>query len=343
MPKNEELVDFLEGVELLEEDQEETPELELEDEDLEEDEDLVDEDLEEEEEDESEEESPEDESEEDETDDEDAPLVDIIKNSLGFEYDEEFEDTEEGIQLLVERSAEKLADNKLNDIFSEYPDVQELFEYRRLGGDPEKFMETKFPEVDFSKVEFDADDEAQQEMLVKSELKLNGYTGNELEAELEDIKNGGILENKAKRALSRLKAKQEEEQNSLLEQQQQAYEQQQQEIEEYWQEVENKIDTSTSFKGLKIPSKDKKDFFSYISKVTEKGVSQRDLDLKKMDNETKLAIDYLLFKGFDLTEIVDRKAKSKNAKTLRERMAKKKLEKQKEDRQPGTFEELGTI
>jgi hypothetical protein len=38
--------------------------------------------------------------------------------------------------------------------------------------------------------------------------------------------------------------------------------------------------------------------------------------------EIKLAIDYLMYTGFDLSEVISSKAKTQNAKTLRERLGK---------------------
>lgn len=348
--KDTELVDLWDGVEVIEDEEPPTDdELEVEDEELEEEEeDLEEDDLEEEE--DLEEEDIED-NEEEEGDDEeevdpaDVPLVQTIQEQLGYEFEEEFEDTEEGIQKLVEASAKKLADDQLERVFSEFPDVQELYEYRRLGGDPEEFMETKFPEVDFEKVEFDEEDPQQHEMLVKNELKARGYSNKEIEAELEDYKNGGILESKAQRALTALKAKQEADKESLLEEQREAFEQQQQQIAEFWDEVKEKIDESGSFKGLTVPAKDKDAFFDFLSKPVEDGKSQRDLQVEQADMETRLAIDYLIFKGFNLSDLVSRKAKDKNSKTLRERIEKRKLEKKKkeESSQSDANVELGTI
>lgn len=351
--EQEELVDFWDGVEI-EEDIDNPTDEELDDEELEEEE--LDDDSDEEddpdvslEDDEEEEDSDEDSDEEEDDEDvdpDDVPLVDLIKESIGLDFgDQEFEDTEEGVQRLVEEASKQLADQQLDTIFSEYPDVQELFEYRRLGGDPDKFMETKFPTVDFLEVEYDEEDNQQHEMLVRRELASRGYSGDELEAELEDIKNGGILESKAKRALTTLQAKQKEEQESLLDEQRKEHEAKQEQVKEYWENVESVIDESTTFKGFKVPSKDKNEFFEYLSKPVKDGMSQRDLDVTEADLETRLAIDYLIFKGFNISDIIDRKAKDKNAKTLRERMKQRKLEKQERDNEPASDPnaELGTI
>lgn len=341
--EQEQLVSFWDGVEVHEEDTAMTDPLDEEEE-------VIDDDLETEDDEESildELDLGDDENEDnDGVDDEEVPLVDTIKDSLGFDFgDRVFEDTEEGIQLLVEEASKLLADDQLDSIFSQYPDVKELYEFRSLGGDPQKYLETKFPTVDYTKVEFNEDDSQQHESIVRKELSIRGYSSEEIEHEVEDIKNGGILESKAKRALGTLKAKQQEEQESLLESQRISNEQQKKQITEYWESVENVIETSTSFKNFKVPATDKKDFFEYISKPVEGGKSKRDLDVEKADLETRLAIDFLLYKGLDISGIVSRRAKDMNAKSLRKRMKQRKLDSEKQRRSVASDpnEPLGTI
>ncbi len=262
---------------------------------------------------------------------EEETIVGSIQKHLGYEFEEEFEDSEEGIQLLVEAASNKKADEALETYFEQYPDVKELLEYRRMGGDPDKFFQTRFPEVDYSKVELKEDDERQQEQIIRQELQnVRGYSQDEIEAEIEDYRNGGILENKAKRALSALKVKQQEEKNNLLEEQKQAQQQQQQEIEDYWNGVKKTLENKTQFHGIKIPTSEKDKFYEYLHKPVEDGKSQAMVKAQEADLETRLAIDYLLFKDFDFAGLVDRRAKDRNAKTLKERLSKAKLNKKTE-------------
>lgn len=281
---------------------------------------------------------------ESDSDPEDESVVGLIKQRLGYEFEEEFEDTEEGIQLLVEAASKKRAEEVMNVYFEEYPDVKELLEYRRLGGDPDKFFETKFPEVDYSKVELREDDTSQQEQVILHELQsVRGYTKEEAKAELEDYKNGGILESKAKRALNALKVKQQQDQESLVEEQQKQREAQIQEQEEYKESVVKTIEESTAFNNIKLPSKDKQAFIDYLFKPVKDGKSQAMLNAEQASLEKRLAIDLLLFKDFDLGSLVDRKAKDKNAKTLKERMRKAKMNKQTEKSSETYTEELDVI
>lgn len=280
----------------------------------------------------------------DETEEE-IPLVDSIKQHLGYEVEGEFEDSEEGIQLLVERVKDQATEEALNAYFDRYPDVKELLEYREMGGDPNKFFQTKFPEVNYEEVELKEDDDRQQEQLIRQELKLvRGMSDEEINAEIEDYRNGGILENKAKRSLSALKAKQAKDQEDLIKEQEEEARKQVENLEKHWNSVKSKIKESTSLKGFKIPSKDKDDFFDYLSKPVEEGKSKAMLAHEEADTETRLAIDYLLYKGFNLSDIIDRKAKQKNTETLRKRMKKAKLDRKREEQPEDDYTQpLGTI
>lgn len=274
---------------------------------------------------------------------EDIPLVQSIQNILGYEFEDEFEDTDEGIAQMFEAAKNKAADEALNSLLEQYPEAKDLIEYRELGGDPDKFFQARFPDVDYTKVEFKDDDERQHEMLVRDDLRKKGFTDKEINADIEDFKNGGILESKAKRALESLKLKQKEEEDTLLEKQREQYEQKQEEINQYWDSVKQTIDKSTTFKSFNVPAKDKQKFFDYISKPVKDNKSQRDLDVENSDLETQLAVDFLLYKGFNINDIVERKAKDINAKTLRQRAKKAKLNKRQEKSQPEYTEELETI
>lgn len=250
---------------------------------------------------------------------EETPLTVELMTQLGYEFEDEFEDSVEGITQLTRKAAEKMANDQLDLIFNQYPEVRELFEYRQMGGDPDKFIQTKFPELDYTQIEL-TEDERQHEQLVRAELQTKGYSPEEIQAELEDYKAGGILENKAKRALEGLKKYQVAQKEQLLQQQQQQYEQEQREIEQFWDSINGTITKANQLKGFTLPESDKKSFFDYISKPVKDGLSQRDLDLEASDMETRLALDYLMYKKLNLSELVTKKANTQRAKSLRDRL-----------------------
>ena len=92
---------------------------------------------------------------------------------------------------------------------------------------------------------------------------------------------------------------------------------------EFWNGVADTIEDSTEFAGLTVPQKDKNKFFSYLSSpVTKEGLTQRDVDHQEADMEIKLAIDYLMYTGFDLGSLIDTKARTKSTRSLKERIMK---------------------
>ena len=93
--------------------------------------------------------------------------------------------------------------------------------------------------------------------------------------------------------------------------------------EKFWSNVSETIEDADSFAGISVPKRDKNKFFDYLSTpVTKEGYTQRDVDHSNADMEIKLAIDYLMYTGFDLSDLISNKAKTQNAKTLKERISK---------------------
>ena len=93
----------------------------------------------------------------------------------------------------------------------------------------------------------------------------------------------------------------------------------QEEQEEFWDGVADVIESGNEFGGIVIPDVEKANFFDYISApVDEEGNTQRDLDYANADMDIKLAIDYLMYSGFDLEGIINTKARSQCARNLRD-------------------------
>ena len=280
----------------------------------------------------SNEENNEEESEENSEEVEEPTVISSIMERLGYqaEENEEFTDDEDGIAELTRKYSEKLAKQYLDEKLT--PVEKEFRKYVEMGGDPNFFLQVKFPNTDYTKVEFDTEDEDLQTRLVKEDLVARGYKGEELQAELDDIINGGILESKAKRALQALKSRQESEKASLVQRQEQEYQNQLQETKKYWEDLNKKITSATEIKGLKIPESDKSLFFNYLAKPVKDNKSQRIIDGEQLDEETVLLIDYLIYKKFDFSSLITRKAKDLQAKTLREKIRASKLDKQSQSR-----------
>lgn len=264
-----------------------------------------------------------------ETEESEESVVSSLMETLGYQpnEDEQYEDSEEGIAKLVRNASQQHAERYFQEQLEQAPVIRDFLQYTQAGGDPTRFLETTFPSTDYSTLKFDENNESQQEHLVRQELVARGYTGEDLNNELEDIKNGGILESKAKRALTTLQRIQQEEKQNLLKQQQEEYQKEQQETQQFWNQTFDFIDNTNEIKGMKLPETEKSSFKSFLYKPVQNGKTQREMFLEEMSIEDSLAVDYMLFKKFNIGSLVDKRAKDQRAKSLRQRLQKANLDK----------------
>ena len=295
----------------------EEPQAELEDIDDEEEE------LEEETEDEDEEE----EVEEEESDDEevesteDSTVVSEILDSLGYEG--EYDDTAEGLTAMTKDIASQMADERIDEVLEKFPLVKKHMEYVLAGGESQKFMKAFDPTLDYNQMDIAEDDARSQKAILTDYFNQKGHDGDFIKEMLEDYEDSGKLFKKAEAAKQALGKVQSQEKEQLVERQRAELQQQQEKQMEFWNGVQETIKESKEFAGLQVPEREKTKFFNYLSKpVTKEGYTQRDVDHSEAEMDVKLAIDYLMYKGFNLENIINKKAKTTATKTLRQKIAK---------------------
>jgi len=248
-------------------------------------------------------------------------LVSEIATTFGFELENEYEDTPEGLTNMTKELATKVAESQLDKLFQTHPDVKEHLEYVMNGGDSRQFLMGNNAIKDLADFKVDVNDVTSQQAVMSEYLKIKGHEQEFITDLISDYADSDKLFEKAQKAKVALvkyqkdvKAKQLEEQaveNRELEKNQK----------EFWSGVKGTIAENKEFKGISIQERDKSDFFDFLSKpINPQGETKRDTMYAESDVETKLAIDYLLFKGFDLTSIVKKKAKTQAAKSLRSRL-----------------------
>ena len=306
----------------------EAEELDADAEELEESEDVEEVEEEEEYEDEEDEDYEEDEEYEDDDEEEDdrepvaSTVVASILDKLGFETEEEYDDTEEGLLAMTQDVGQQIAEDQLNNLFENFPLVQRHLEYVLNGGESRDFMQAYDPQLDYNQVSFDEEDTRSQKAILSDYFATKGHDQDFINELLTDYEDTGKLYQKAEAARTALGKMQEQSRSQLVEQQKQQRAQQEEQQEEFWNGVYETIDSTDDFAGISIPKREKSKFFDYISNpVTRDGRTQRDLDHSEAEMETKLAIDYLMFKGFDLSKLVEKKARTSNAKSLRDRIS----------------------
>jgi len=251
----------------------------------------------------------------------DLPISEKISDILGVEMEYEYADTVEGLTNYVRDVSEDLAEGQLQELFEQYPEVGAHLEYVLAGGDPQEFYAANNPGSDYSRIQLSEDDVTLQRAMLGEYYKAMGHEDEMILEMLDDFQQTGKLHNKALVAQQQLVNMQEAQRQQMYEEQLAVAREIEQEQEDFWGGVAEYMSEDNEFGGIVIPDSDKQDFFDYISApVDEEGNTQRDLDYADADIDIKLAIDYLMYSGFNLGDIIDTKARTQSVRGLRDRI-----------------------
>tara|TARA_R110001583_G_scaffold43049_2_gene136883 strand:+ start:21050 stop:22147 length:1098 start_codon:yes stop_codon:yes gene_type:complete len=255
--------------------------------------------------------------------DEEGTVVSEVLTKLGYEVDGDYADTADGLAEMTKDVADKMADTRIDEVLENFPLVKKHLEYVLAGGESNNFMQAYDPRSDYNKVSLAEDDSRSQKAILSDYFATKGHDQEFIQEMLEDYEDSGKLYGKAEQARQALGKQQAAQKEQIVANQRQQFESQAKEQQEFWNEVSDTISNSKEFAGLVVPEKEKTKFFKYISTpVNREGQTQRDLDHGEADMETKLGIDYLMYKGFNLETIINTKAKTKSAKSLRDKISK---------------------
>ena len=254
---------------------------------------------------------------------EEPTVVSEILSKLGHEVDSKYEDTSDGLVDMTKDIASQMADERIDEVMEAFPLVKKHLEYVLAGGESQNFMQAYDPNLDYNKMDLAQDDTRSQKAILSDYFSQKGHDKSFIKEMLEDYEDAGKLHAKAEQAKNALGKVQAQRQEKLVDQQKEELVKQQQEQQNFWDNVATTIQDSKEFAGLQVPEREKSKFFNYLSKpVDNNGYTQRDMDHAEADMEVKLAIDYLMYKGFNLKDIINTKAKTKATRTLRDKISK---------------------
>jgi hypothetical protein len=235
----------------------------------------------------------------------DDSIISSIAKSLGYELEKEYAETEEGLAEFTKDIAQNIAEDQLDDLFKQFPLVQKHLDFVMAGGDPEKFFDAYNPRASFENIELEQDDARTQKYMISEFLKTKGHDDEFIKDMINDYEDSGKLYDRAKVAQRNLANIQKQERDGLVRQQQEQQMRAQQENERFWEGVASTIQEGREFAGIRIPDREKAKFFDYISEpISDNGQTRRDKDYAEANLEAKLALDYLMFKGFNLKDII---------------------------------------
>tara|TARA_R110002020_G_scaffold325902_1_gene541638 strand:+ start:3266 stop:4354 length:1089 start_codon:yes stop_codon:yes gene_type:complete len=260
---------------------------------------------------------------EEEVEETEDTVVSEVLSKLGYELEGEYADTADGLADMTKDVASQMADTRIDEVMDAFPLVKKHLEYVLNGGQSENFMQAHDPNLDYNKLELAQDDVRSQKAILADYFTEKGHDKEFIKEMLNDYEDSGKLHTKAEQAKSALGKVQTQKKEQMLARQKEVLSHQNQKQQEFWNGVSDTIQSSKEFVGLQVPEREKSKFFNYLSQpVTQEGYTQRDIDHSEANMEVKLAIDYLMYKGFNLKDIIKTKAKTQATKSLRDKISK---------------------
>jgi hypothetical protein len=251
---------------------------------------------------------------------EDAGMFATLGAKLGYEVEGDFSEDYDGLAEYTNTVATQIANEQLEKVFAQMPDVQEYFEYRANNGDPLKYFEAQRAEMNYNDVAID-DNVAVQKRVVVDGMRAAGFGDDDISRMVESYEDAGILKDNASIYLQQLRRNQASQKEQLLARQQQEAATQRAEAEAYWASVQETINAG-NLKGLQIPTRSRGKFYDWMTTpVNDNGATQRDLDRQNIDQETALAVEYLLYQGFDLKKLATNAASTQKVSSLKSKLA----------------------
>lgn len=255
-----------------------------------------------------------------EPEDEEPGVIEILRSKLGYAAEGEFSEDYDGIVEFTRSAAEEIAREQLDSVFAQFPDVAEYLQYRYNGGDPKQYFAVNGSQFDYASLDISGDNIAAQKHVVEQWLSLQGFEPEEINDTVQEYLDAGILEKQAERNLKKLQNYQQLQAQQLIEQQRIQAQQQQQEVAQQWNTIKSTIDTG-NLRGFAVPESDKSKFYNWMSQPVDKeGRTQRMIDRQQISIETQVALEYLLYKNFDLNKLVQTTKNTQQAQSLKQKL-----------------------
>jgi len=243
--------------------------------------------------------------------------VDITdENGQSIEYDDSIEGITSYINDVIASAKEDDYNTAYNTLFTKYPFVKDIIDYYIANGNS---LNGWGQQPDRSNIVVDDNNQAQQEAIIRAAWQEQNRKG-DVDGYINYLKSAGTLAATAKEELQGLQEIDKQNRENIERQAAQRVQEQQQMLENYWTNVYNVIQ-SKDIAGYQIPDNiivernGKKfaatpdDFFNYLYRVDEKGVSAYQYDLANEDAQQRTNDEilraYLKFTGGSYSNLVD--------------------------------------
>lgn len=221
------------------------------------------------------------------------------------DYDEEtFEDSEEGLKKLMSSTVEREVENYKKSLPE---DVHKLVEFVEAGGDPKQFLDLYYNQSSWA--DFKLENESDSKAVLKEYLKAQGEDEEEINETLDTYEVSGILEKKAKAALTKLQNAEKGYQEQLVEVQKKYDAEQKALAKKQYDDFKANLYAKEDIQGFKLTPKLKDNLWDFIMKPDKTG--KTGLQKHNETNENaQFMYAYLAMNDWDLTKL-ERQVKTK--------------------------------
>lgn len=238
-------------------------------------------------------------------------------DKLGWEpgEDEKFKSVED----LVNYMQKIVEENSTPEYASD--DIRQLDEFVKNGGDLKEYYQVTKAGVDPDKIDLTLEDN--QKQVIREHLVNQGYSDTRIEKMLQRYEDAGVLEEEATDAVELIKEFNEKQEQKLLAEQSQLAKEAEKRQQEFISTVQSDIRSLSDVRGMKVTDDEKKKLINYVLKVGNDGMTQYQKDYQKNFTKNFLESAYLTMKGDAVFKTVEKKAATKAAQNLKNKLSQK--------------------
>jgi len=240
--------------------------------------------------------------------------VESLMSEFGFTPAEgkTYEETYEGIRELMSDITQAAEASVFASLAESLPDVAQFLEFRMNGGKPEDFFNTMKTINNYKNIQITETNVDVQKQVYKDFLVRTGFTPEEAEEEIIEAEQLNVLEKKSRLALSKLTAITEaeftKEQETRAKEQEAARKKQEEDDRKEWEAIQTTI-KSGKLGNFEVPEPDKANFWRWLTAPIDKqGTTGRAKAQASLTLDQRLAVEYLIYKGIDITKVKTVKA-----------------------------------
>jgi hypothetical protein len=212
--------------------------------------------------------------------------------------DEEFEESEEGIEKLVSKTVE----NRINKWVSALPDEYSKFlDFVQNGGNPKDFLNIYYGNHSWEN--FNIDNENKQVLAVEESLRLAGETDEDIQDIVTEWKDNGTLEKRAKSALTKLQKYEVTQKTEIVNSQKELKDKKIKQEKEEFENFKNNFFKKEEIKGFKLTPKIKETVWNHLTVVDKKTGKTAYQEALEKDEEASLLFALQSAMGFNMEKL----------------------------------------